>query len=57
MAGWTLSALIISVFLLVNNTKDSSGQTPLHYAAAGGSLAVVDYLISEKFCDPTTSAQ
>ena len=36
------------------NCIDSAGSTPLHYAAAGGSLAVIDYLITELGCDPTT---
>ena len=31
---------------------DDSGQTPLHYAAHGGSLPVVQYLITEQHCDP-----
>ena len=30
-----------------HNCTDSIGGTPLHYAAAGGSLAMIDYLITE----------
>ena len=33
---------------------NSKGSTPLHYAAAGGSLAVIDYLITRLGYDPTT---
>ena len=36
------------------NYTDSTGSTPLHYAAAEGSLAVIDYLITELDYDPTT---
>ena len=32
---------------------DSNGSTPLHYAATGGSLAVIDYLITELDYDLT----
>ena len=39
------------------NNTDSLGQTPLHYAAAGGSLATVEYLINTQHCDPTTLGQ
>ena len=35
-----------------NICTDSNGSTPLHYAAAGGSLAVIDYLITELGSDP-----
>ena len=57
--GWLdiITSHQLCLSILVNNDIDSCGQTPLHYAAAGGSLAVVDYLISEQFCDPTTSAR
>ena len=34
--------------------KDSIGQTPLHYAAVGGSLPVVQYLITVVRCNPAT---
>ena len=37
-----------------NNYTDSTGSSPLHYAAAGGSVAVIDYLIkAEPGYDPT----
>ena len=39
------------------NNTDSLGQTPLHYAAGGGSLAAVEYLINTQHCDPTTLGQ
>ena len=38
----------------MSNYIDSNGSTPLHYAAAGGSLAVIDYLITELGYDLTT---
>ena len=41
-------------FLLVNNAKDSCGQTPLHYAAAGGHMGVIHYLITKHGCDVKT---
>ena len=34
-------------------SRDSNGCVPLHYAAAGNSISVVDYLITELGCDPT----
>ena len=34
--------------------KDSVGRTPLHYAAVGGSLPVVQYLITVGHCNPVT---
>ena len=36
------------------NCKDNEGRTPMHYAARGGNLKVVRYLIEEQGCDPMT---
>ena len=37
------------------NCRDSNGCVPLHYAAAGNSLSVIEYLINEQGCDPVTA--
>ena len=38
------------------NCRDvSNGLVPLHYAAAGNSLSVIEYLINEQDCDPATT--
>ena len=34
------------------NCRDSIGLVPLHYAAAGNSLSVIEYLINEQGCEP-----
>ena len=51
--GW-LDVVKYQRLTLLCDAKDSVGQTPLHYAAVGGSLPVVQYLITEQHCDPAT---
>ena len=51
--GW-LDILKTMKEYYTNNCTDSTGSTPLHYAAAGGSLAVIDCLITELGYDPNT---
>ena len=48
--GW----LDIVKSLYIPDCRDSSDRTPLIYATAGGCLPVIDYLIKEQDCDPTT---
>ena len=48
--GW----LDIVKRLYIPDCRDSSDRTPLIYATAGGCLPVIDYLITEYDCDPTT---
>ena len=51
--GW-LDVVQYRRLTLLFDGKDSVGRTPLHYAAVGGSLPVVQYLITEQHCDPAT---
>ena len=50
--GWLDTIKIMKDFFNCNCT-DSTGSTPLHYAAVSGSLAVIAYLTSELDYDPT----
>ena len=52
--GWLDIIKIIKDFFNCNCTN-STGSTPLHYAAVSGSLAVIAYLITELDCDPAIS--
>ena len=38
-----------------HSSKDNNGCVPLHYAAATNNLSVIDYLITEKGCEPTVA--
>ena len=50
--GW-LDIIRTVGFTTTYNCKDNNGRTPLVYAAAGGNISVIDYLITEQDCDPT----
>ena len=51
--GWMdIVASLVCKYNCSSQCCDSGGQTPLHYAAHGGSLPVVQYLITEQHCDP-----
>ena len=45
-------AILVEQYECSRHCCDSKGQTPLHYAAYGGSFLVVKYLITEQHCDP-----
>ena len=49
--GW-LDIIKKTIKYFTYNCRDSRNQTPLHYAAYGGSSAVLVYLINEQRCDP-----
>ena len=49
--GWLDIVMNLKLKVLYE-CKDSVGQTPLHYAAVGGSLPVVQYLITVGRCNP-----
>ena len=51
--GW-LDVVKYRRLTILCDGRDSVGRTPLHYAAVGGSLPVVQYLITEQHCDPAT---
>ena len=51
--GWLDIFKTMREYYYKRNYTDSDGNTPLHYAATGGSLAVIDYLITVIACDPT----
>ena len=51
--GW-LDVVKYRRLTLLFDGKDSLDRTPIHYAAVGGSLPVVKYLITEQHCDPAT---
>ena len=51
--GWLDNIKTMKEYFKRNYT-DSNGSTPLHYAAAGDSFAVIDYLITELDYDHTT---
>ena len=54
--GWMdIVAILIDRYGCSSQCCDSQGQTPLHYAAYGGSLIVVKYLITEQNCAPLDS--
>ena len=50
--GW-LDIIKTVGFTTTYNCKDNNGRTPLVYAAVGGNISVIDYLITEQGCDPT----
>ena len=51
--GWIdIVTTLLDKYSCNSQCCDSKGQTPLHYAAYGGSRLVVKYLISEQHCDP-----
>ena len=52
--GWLDIIKTMKEYYKRNYYTDSNGRSPLHYAAAGGSLAVIDYLIKELGSDPST---
>ena len=51
--GW-LDIVMNHKLKVLYKCKDSVGQTPLHYAAVGGSLPVIQYLITVGHCNPAT---
>ena len=51
--GWLDIVMNLKLKVLYE-CKDSIGQTPLHYAAVGGSLPVIQYLITVGHCNPAT---
>ena len=51
--GW-LDVVKYQRLTLLCDGRDSVGRTPIHYAAVGGSLPVVQYLITEQHYDPAT---
>ena len=51
--GWLDIVMNVKLKVLYE-CKDSVGRTPLHYAAVGGSLPVVQYLITVGHCNPAT---
>ena len=54
--GWMdIVAILIDKYGCSSQCCDSQGQTPLHYAAYGGSLIVVKYLVTEQHCGPLDS--
>lgn len=50
--GWLDIVSMRSISTPAYHRRDNLGLTPLHHAAAGGSLEVIKYLITEQHCDP-----
>ena len=56
--GWLdIVTTLVDKYGCDSKCYDSKGQTPLHYAAYGGSQSVVEYLILEQHCDPMHSIE
>ena len=54
--GWLDIIKTMNDFITYN-TGDSEGRTPLYYAAAAGNNRMVEYLITERGCDPTVKTK
>ena len=53
--GWTdVTIDLITKYKYDINSKDSNGNTPLHYAVSNNHLEVVSYFINEQQCDTMT---